>query len=74
MPRNLRNRIEQCTPILDENIKLNIISELELYIEDNSNAWLMQEDGEYVQAIVTDENPSIRNAQHELLEKLSEET
>lgn len=48
MPRNLRNRIEQCTPIEDEKLKTDIINDLNAYIEDNSSAWLMQSDGNYI--------------------------
>ena len=47
MPRNLNNRIEQCTPIEDEKLKANIINDLTAYIDDNSSAWLMHPDGTY---------------------------
>jgi len=50
MPRNLRNRIEQCTPILDANLRNTILSDLELYLADNSSAWKMQTDGRYLKA------------------------
>ncbi len=80
MPRNLKNRIEQCTPILNEGIKENIIKNLELYLSDNTTAWLMQPDGEYVLSIpqLSTEGKNQNNtshtidAQQTLLENLSE--
>lgn len=73
MPRNLRNRIEQCTPILDNTIKQRIINELTLYISDNSNAWLMQPDGQYVQIIDDNKQPRALNAHSILLNNYSDE-
>ncbi|RBP50799.1 polyphosphate kinase 1 [Arenicella xantha] len=68
MPRNLRNRIEQCTPILDSNIKETILADLHVYLADNRNSWLMQADGRYVQTIKkTPDEPDL-NAQQVLLE------
>ncbi len=72
MPRNLRNRIEQCTPILDLAIKADIIQNLEIYLSDTSNAWLMQANGSYIQAVPSVESPPL-NAQQSLLEKHSDE-
>ena len=72
MPRNLRNRIEQCTPILERNIKNIIINDLESYLKDNSNAWIMQADGQYAQAIQLSDEEGPFNAQHQLLEHFSD--
>ncbi|MEO0369333.1 MAG: polyphosphate kinase 1 [Pseudomonadota bacterium] len=66
MPRNLRNRIEQCVPIYDKSIKAIVIEELESYLRDNVNAWELQADGQYVQTFAT-ETPF--SAQLALLEK-----
>ncbi|MFT6409135.1 MAG: polyphosphate kinase [Arenicella sp.] len=73
MPRNLRNRIEQCTPILDHAIKLKIFSNLKTYLEDDSNTWLMQDDGEYVHALQSNQTEQVFNAQQVLLNKYSDE-
>ena len=76
MPRNLRNRIEQCTPIEDEKLKTTIADDLMTYLEDNSSAWLMQPDGKY--QWVRDTNPETYtaankiDAQQSLLERFSE--
>lgn len=72
MPRNLRNRIEQCTPILDKKIKSRIISELEMYVSDNTNAWLMQSDGQYAQAINSNQDQPPLNTQAMLLNTYSD--
>ena len=76
MPRNLKNRIEQCVPILDEDLKSSIINNLESYLKDNTSAWLMQPNGEYILSIPSelDENGRFNeiNAQQILLESLSE--
>jgi len=72
MPRNLRNRIEQCTPIEDSNIKDSILKDMQTYLNDNTNAWLMQSDGEYVQMIncAPDEE---QNAQQALLDQYTQD-
>lgn len=72
MPRNLRNRIEQCTPIKDESIKSTIISDLETYLQDSSNAWLLQDNGQYVQAIPKEAGDLRFNAQQALLDGFGE--
>ena len=76
MPRNLQNRIEQCAPILNEELKNIIIKNLETYLKDNTSAWLMQPDGEYILSIPSevDEHGNFNeiNAQQTLLENLSE--
>lgn len=50
MPRNLRNRIEHCAPIEDPSLKQTVIDDLESYLADTSNAWLMQTNGSYLRA------------------------
>lgn len=71
MPRNMQYRIEQCTPIDDEQIRQRIISSLDLYLQDNTDAWLMQNDGSYKRLKHESETPTIC-AQSELLNQLSE--
>jgi len=75
MPRNLKNRIEQCTPILDEKIKAIIISDLKNYLNDDYGAWLMQADGQYavsISQISSDDDNQPHNAQEILLNQLAE--
>jgi polyphosphate kinase len=70
MPRNLRNRIEHCTPILDERIKNTVINDLEAYLEDTENAWLMQADGSYQRVKDTrDSDAEVLDVQQLLLDQ-----
>jgi len=72
MPRNLRNRIEQCTPICDASIRTTVVENLETYLIDNTNAWLMQADGEYIQSIPFEADDDLCNAQETLFDKYTE--
>ncbi len=54
MPRNLRNRIEQCTPILDPSLKTRVINDLNKYLQDTESAWILSSDGQYIQTIPGD--------------------
>lgn len=55
MPRNLRNRIEQCTPILDQNLKDKVSTDLNNYLKDTQYTWLLQSDGQYIKAIASED-------------------
>jgi len=71
MPRNLINRIEQCTPIEDKKIKKRIIKELSYYIKDNTNSWEMQIDGTYTKVQPGNDEPAF-DAQQTLLDEWCE--
>jgi polyphosphate kinase len=58
MPRNLRNRIEQCTPIEDKNLKARITTDLNTYLSSDRGAWLMQADGHYIQGSIIEATTS----------------
>ena len=74
MQRNLRNRIEQCTPIYDAEIKRTIVAELKQYLLDNVDAWNMSHEGHYV---IASENRAKGqehfSAQSKLLEDYSQQ-
>lgn len=76
MPRNLRNRIEHCAPINDPRLKSIIISDLELYLKDNTGAWEMQSNGSYVsiaQRNAKSNKPTEPfNAQQQLMNRFAE--
>lgn len=72
MQRNLRNRIEFCIPILNKKIKEIIIKDLYSYLNDNSNSWFMQSDGQYAQSVHLNSDTQPHNAQQSLLENLAE--
>ncbi|THB62574.1 MAG: polyphosphate kinase 1 [Spirochaetaceae bacterium] len=48
MPRNLERRVELMIPVDDERLRRQIIDDLELYRRDNTQAHLMQPDGNWV--------------------------
>ena len=47
MDRNFFRRVEVCWPIQDKLIRQRITSELETYLKDNRQAWVLQSDGAY---------------------------
>ena len=48
MLRNMFHRVETCFPIKHKKIRDRIFEEMELYLRDNTHAWLLQSDGSYV--------------------------
>ncbi len=72
MPRNLRNRIEHCAPIEDPKLKDSIIKDLESYLADNGNAWLMQSDGSYQRSAIKLKSEQPYSAQQALLNQFIE--
>lgn len=71
MERNLYHRVEIATPIENKAIQERIISELEYYLMDNTQAWIMSHDGTYTQASPENgKEPFI--AQEKFLEDLAE--
>ncbi|MEM7402125.1 MAG: polyphosphate kinase 1 [Pseudomonadota bacterium] len=68
MDRNFFRRVEVSWPIKDMVIRKRIINELETYLKDNRQAWILQSDGNYTHHPVTF-GPNIYSAQQELLSK-----
>jgi polyphosphate kinase len=48
MSRNMFHRVETCFPIKHKKIRDRIIEDLNLYLADNTHAWILQENGDYV--------------------------
>jgi polyphosphate kinase len=69
MERNLFKRVETCFPIERKKLKERVIQELEFYLQDNTQAWLLQEDGSYQLAPRGDAEPV--SAQQTLLVALA---
>jgi polyphosphate kinase len=69
MERNFFRRVEVAFPILQAKLRARIREDLELYLQDSTNAWLLQSDGSYRRALAA---PSGRkppgDAQAQLLE------
>ncbi|MBU6951557.1 polyphosphate kinase 1 [Hahella sp. HN01] len=70
MVRNLLNRVETCFPIERKELAERIKSELDAYLRDNSNAWLLQPDGSYERKVM-EEGEERFNAQNFLLTQLA---
>jgi polyphosphate kinase len=60
MPRNLDRRVEATFPILDKNLKNVIINNiLKIYLQDNTQARFLNENGGYYRLKANDEEPRI---------------
>jgi polyphosphate kinase len=67
MERNLFRRVEVAFPILDPTLHESMRADLDLYLADTADAWLLQSDGTYVHA---DAGPDGRlSAQETLLQR-----
>jgi len=71
MERNLYHRVEIATPIENKSLQERIISELEYYLLDNNQAWVMSSDGQYTQVSPKDGKETFI-AQEKFLEDLAE--
>lgn len=68
MPRNLYRRVETCFPIENAALQERVVDEgLLTYLDDNSEAWILQPDGRYEKCEPLGEAP--RSAQQVLLRK-----
>ncbi len=71
MDRNFFGRVEVCFPVLDAGLRQRVIAEgLQPYLEDNTQAWIMGEDGQYVCRTPGRAKPV--SAQEQLLEGLTD--
>ncbi|MCF7986972.1 MAG: polyphosphate kinase 1 [Methylovulum sp.] len=68
MNRNMFKRVEICFPVENKKLSARILRDLELYLKDNSQVWLLQSDGSYQRALQS-ENTEIVQAQSLLLEE-----
>ncbi len=71
MKRNMFRRVETCFPVESKKLAERIRADLELYLKDNCQAWLLQADGTYVKAVPKEGEPAIC-AQPVLLAQLTE--
>jgi len=68
MERNFFRRVESCFPVEDRDLRARLDLELEAYLADNTQAWLLERDGSYNCAQPADgEEP--RSVQRFLLEQ-----
>ncbi len=71
MDRNLLKRVETCFPIDDPVLKERVIEQnLNLYLSDNTQAWVLDQEGNY-KRVQTQEGDTAISAQQTLLQLLS---
>lgn len=70
MKRNLLRRVEVSFPIESKRLQKRIISDLNIYLQDNTQAWILSADGRYQRAERA-ENATPISAQTTLLEQLA---
>ncbi len=70
MKRNLLRRVETAFPIESKKLRQRILDDLQLYLDDNSQAWILSADGRYkrVESSGTDDKMA---AQTHLLEQMA---
>ncbi|MGO9612353.1 MAG: polyphosphate kinase 1 [Dissulfurispiraceae bacterium] len=69
MVRNFFRRVETCFPVEQPQLRQRLIEDLEYYLKDNSQAWILQSDGTYRKLAPGAEEPF--SAQNALLERYS---
>jgi polyphosphate kinase len=72
MERNLLRRNESCFPVRQKTLKEQLKRDLELYLADNCNAWVLHGDGSYERLVPGDREPV--SAQDTLLQLLASAT
>ncbi|MDZ7788781.1 MAG: polyphosphate kinase 1 [Halofilum sp. (in: g-proteobacteria)] len=71
MERNFFRRVETCFPIENRRIRERLVRELESYLADNTQAWLLGPDGRYERAVPSD-NEEPYSVQQALLAEAAE--
>ncbi len=70
MERNLSQRVEIAFPVSNPRLLARLRSDLQTYLSDNTQSWVLQPDGNYVLSRPGDDQPPCQ-AQQVLLEKLA---
>ncbi len=70
MEHNLSNRIEVCFPILKKKLANRIINEMGIYLDDRTQSWELQSDGDYI-SYQPDNEKALAGVQALLLNKLA---
>ncbi len=70
MKRNLLRRVETCFPIESKRLRQRIIDDLDTYLSDNTQAWLLSADGRY-QRVARHDGDAPVAAQTVLLEQMA---
>ena len=73
MERNLLNRVETAFPVENNKLKERMKAELEIFMRDNTQAWVLQTDGSYVR-VQPGADDEVVSAQNWLLDTLAAST
>ena len=68
MDRNFFSRVETCFPVEDKRIRQRILDDMQAYLSDNTQAWVLQSDGSYKR--VNSGNARRRASQEILLDSM----
>lgn len=71
MERNFFRRVETCFPVIDAALRERLLRELEIYLSDNTQAWLLGADGRYRLAAAQGGEPRL-SAQRYLMQRSAE--
>jgi len=71
MERNFFNRVETCFPLTRKSHRNQVKADLELYLEDNTDAWELAADGNY-HRLSPGPDETVHSAQNALLQRLAE--
>jgi polyphosphate kinase len=71
MERNFFNRVETCFPLSRKSHRNQVKADLELYLEDNTDAWELAADGSY-RRLSPSPDETVHSAQNALLQRLAE--
>ncbi|MES1196084.1 MAG: RNA degradosome polyphosphate kinase, partial [Steroidobacter sp.] len=69
MERNFFRRVEIAFPVQSSRYKARILRDMETYLSDNTQAWILQADGNYLKA-ASDNQPQL-TAQQEFLARIN---
>ena len=69
MDRNMFKRVEICFPITEKKLAERVLGDLKMYSQDNTQSWLLQNNGEYLRLNSADASPY--QVQSELLKSIA---
>lgn len=72
MKRNLLRRVETCFPITNNKLHQRVIDDLNLYLNDNSQAWILSENGRY-NRVERSDDVEVISAQSTLLTEMEKD-
>jgi polyphosphate kinase len=64
MERNLHRRVESCFPIKNTKLHAKILAMLELYLQDNQAAWLLETNGSYKRVVMQEGDEAVSAQSH----------